>query len=401
MAEHDEDGGPQAALERRECARHLLRRPLTCYEQFPDVFSLIRRHHGALDQWFTQRLGYRLHIDADTARLFKSGIVPNDRPLRTRTDRPLHRRELQLLALVLATMSAGPLVMSLRDLIGDIRSAAVEAGTLLGVDASDRRCLVTVLQWMVDQGLVAELHDQVDRYVDDADADAVLRVRPDRIALVANSSVLGESSAADVLARSDRRDAFRQWARCHLAEDPVLYRSDLTDAEWFELRRRVGDESRMLDEMFGLTLEARVEGFAAIDPNGTLTDVRFPTGGTVGHCALLLLERVTRSGTEKAGPGTDASPSADASGLGTEASPAHEHDAVEVSAIVAELAREHAARWSKDLVANPDLLARRAIALLESQRLVEQSADGVCVLSAAYRYLPTVTIVESEQVALW
>ena len=234
VASSTEAGDPQADQEQRECARHLLMNPLTCAEQHPDVFRLIRRHSHQLDQWFTQRLGYRLHLDADTARLFKSGVVPDDRPLRTKTGRAMHRRELQLLALVLASTAAGPLVISLRDLVGDIRSAATEAGTQLGTDASERRCLVTVLRWMVDQGLAAELHDQVDRYVDDAEADAVLRIRPDRIALLPIGALLGEPTAAKLLTRADRRDAFRQWARCHLVEDSVVYRSDLTESEWAE-----------------------------------------------------------------------------------------------------------------------------------------------------------------------
>lgn len=365
-------GDPQAEHERREAARHLLMHPLTCAEKHPDLFRLIRRHHHDLDQWFTQRLGYRLHLDADTARLFKAGIVPDDRPLRTRTGRPLNRRELQLLALVLACTAAGPLVVSLRDLVGDIRSAATEAGIVLGTDASDRRALVTVLRWLVDQGLATELHEQVDRYADDAEADAVLRIRPDRIALVPISALLGEASADALLARADRRDGFRQWARCHLTEDPVVYRSDLTDTEWSELRRRLGEESRLLEEMFGLSLEARAEGIACIDGDGSLSDVRFPSTGTVGHCALLLIDRIE--------PGA---------GL------------AEVEAIVVALAREHSAHWAKDRTATPERLARDALALLVSQRLVALEGDEVRVLAAARRYAPVVTIADAAQSALW
>lgn len=379
MAETDIDGraatelgDPQADHERREVARHLLMHPLTCAEKHPDIFRLIRRHHHDLDQWFTQRLGYRLHLDADTARLFKAGIVPDDRPLRTRTGRPLHRRELQLLALVLACTAAGPLVVSLRDLVADIRSAATEAGLQLGSDASDRRALVTVLRWVVDQGLATELHEQVDRYVDDAEADAVLRIRPDRIALVPISALLGETSVADLLARADRRDGFRQWARCHLAEDPVMYRSDLTDAEWGELRRRLGAESQMVEEMFGLSLEARAEGIACIDADGNLSDIRFPSTGTVGHCALLMVEKI--------GPAASLA---------------------DVEAIVVALAHEHAAHWAKDSTAMPEKLAREALALLASQRLVAVEGDEVRVLAAAHRYAPTVTIADSTQSALW
>lgn len=365
-------GDPQAEHERREAARHLLMHPLTCAEKHPDLFRLIRRHHRDLDQWFTQRLGYRLHLDADTARLFKAGIVPDDRPLRTRTGRPLHRSELQLLALVLACTAAGPLVVSLRDLVADIRSAATEAGLQLGIDGSDRRALVTVLRWMVDQGLATEVHERVDRYADDAEADAVLRIRPDRIALVPISALLGETSADALLARADRRDGFRQWARCHLAEDPVVYRSDLTDSEWGELRRRLGEESRLMEEMFGLSLEARVEGIACIDGDGSLSDVRFPSSGTVGHCALLMIDRI--------GPSADLA---------------------EVVVIVATLARAHSAHWAKDRTAMPERLTRDALALLVSQRLVTVDGDDVRVLAAARRYSPTVTISDSAQSALW
>ena len=365
-------GDPQTEHERRECARHLLMNPLTCAEQHPEVFRLIRRHHHDLDQWFTQRLGYRLHLDADTARLFKSGIVPENRPLRTKTGRPLHRRELQLLALVLASTAAGPVVVSLRDLVGDIRSAATEAGSQLGTDASERRCLVTVLRWMVDQGLATELHEQVDRYVDDAEADAVLRIRPDRIALLPVGALLGESSAPALLARADRRDMFRQWVRCHLVEDSVVYRSDLTEGEWSELRRRQGEEARMLDEMFGLIVESRAEGIAAIDSGGQLSDLRFPSAGTVSHCALLLIERLE--------------PSMNVS---------------EVERLVAELAGEHASHWSKDLTGSPDRLAREVMALLAAHRLVDVDAELLHVRPAARRYAPTVTVLEVEQSALW
>src|SRR5690554_6338644 len=115
---------PQAGTERRIAARHLLTRPLTCQEHDPDVFKLIRRHQTQLDRWFTQRLGYRLHVVGDTARLFKSGYIPTDRPLRAASGRPFNRREQVVLALVLATTVAGPDVISLRDLVVAVRSAA-------------------------------------------------------------------------------------------------------------------------------------------------------------------------------------------------------------------------------------------------------------------------------------
>ncbi len=357
-------GDPQAAVERRSAARHLISNPLTCAEHDPDVFRLIRRHEVEVDRWFTQRLGYRLHVASDTARLFKSGYVPSGRPLRTSGGRPLHQLEYSMLILALASTVAGPAVISLRDLIDLIRSAAAEIELTLSGDATERRSVVTALRWMIDHGLAVELHARVDSYATDEDADAVLRVRPDRIALLPLPVLAGDD---DLLARADRRDNTRQWLRARLAEDPVVYRDDLTDDEWTELRRRLGEEGRFLHEMFGLTMEARAEGVASIDPDGTLADQPFPTGGTEGHAALLLLGVMQERRAEW-------------------------WDEAEVHRAVASLAGEYGRYWAKDLVAAPDRLARRAVDLLVAVRLAARRADppGVKLLAAAPRFAPSV-----------
>lgn len=294
-----------------------------------------------------------------------------------------------LLALVLASTAAGPAVISLRDLVDQVRSAAVEAQVELGDRPTDRRALVTALQWMVANGLATELHAHVDAYAGDETADAVLRMRPDRISLVPLPALVGADTPEDLLGRGERRSATRQWMRCRLVEDPVLYREDLTDFEWGELRRRLGDEERVLDEMFGLVLEARGEGVAAVDPTGVLADQRFPAGGTVGHAALLLIERLR--------------PPADAVG-----------DVVvswaDVRGHVVELADLHRRRWANDLVESPDRFTRRVVALLVDVRLAEvvESDDTrrVRLLPAAARFLAQVSVdggpvVDDVQDALW
>ena len=178
------DHYPQAALELRTCARHMVQRPLTCKEHDPELFRLIRRHEAELDRWFTQRLGYRLHVNADTARLFKDGLVAERRPMLTLTRRPFHSLEYVLLPLVLGGVVAGPAVISLRDLIERVRSAAVEAGIALDDSSTTRRALVSVLQWMIGLGLASELYEHVEAYAGDEAADAVLKIRPDRISLL-------------------------------------------------------------------------------------------------------------------------------------------------------------------------------------------------------------------------
>lgn len=359
---------PHLHAEQRLAARHLLQHPLTVAEADADVFRIVRRHEERLDRWFTQRLGYRLQVTADTARLSKLGWVP-DRPLRTTSGRPFHQLEYVLLALTLASTIAGPGVVSLRDLVDKVRSAAVDASVDLADDGTQRRAQVTVLRWMIDHGLAEELHDRVDAYKDDADADAVLRTRPERIALLplpVLHGLAGDASAEDLLAAADRRgEARRTWLRARLVEDPVLYRDDLDDDEWDELRRRRGEDARLLEEMFGLVLEARAEGTAAIDPDGHLSATRFPATGTVGHAALLFIAAVHERAAGDWLP-TDT--------------------AVE---LVAELAEPHRRRWKADLAERPDLLFERVRDLLVSLRLAAERpapAPAVRLLPGAARF---------------
>ena len=365
---------PRREHDLRAAARHLAQHPLMLSESDPDTFRLVRRYEHELDRWFTQRFGYRLEMTADTARLFKSTVVVPRRALRTAADpgRPFSVREYTMLALALAAVAAGPSVISLRDLLHEIRSAATEAGVSVTEAASDRRALVAALKWMIRHGAASEAHDRVDRYATDSEADAVLRIRPDRVALLPLPALARSETVEDLLDRSDQRQSSaRAWMRSALLEEPVLYRSDLSDDEWTELRRRLGEESSIFDEMFGLRLEARAEGVAAIDPDDGMTDSRFPRSGTVAHAALLLINRLTEAGSDSIALG----------------------EAVET---VASLAEEHRRYWSQ-LADDPDRLTDAALELLQDHRLTDTRGGTVRLLPAAWRYAADIRI---EQGAL-
>ena len=359
---------PQRAFDLRTAARRLVTHPLLTAEDDPEVFGLVRRHEQTLDQWFTRRFGYRLQVTADTARLYKTTAVAGRRPLRTATtqQRPFTIREYTMLALALAAVAAGPSVISLRDLLHEVRSAATDAGVTVTDEPADRRALVTALRWMVGHGLVAEMHDRVDRYAGDAEADAVLQIRPDRVALLPLPSLGRADTPQELEERPERATATRQWMRARLLEEPVLYRNDLSDAEWGELRRRLGEESDIFEEMFGVHVEARAEGVAVIDPGDALTDSRFPTGGTVGHVALLLLDRLIEA--DRVSMPRDAFVD-------------------EVRA----LAAERRPYWSQ-LADDPDGLAWQILDLLEDHRLAEVDAGTVRLLPAAWRYRADVQV---------
>ncbi|WP_428121672.1 TIGR02678 family protein [Candidatus Poriferisodalis sp.] len=353
----------QLAADLREAARCLVVRPLIAAEHSPDEFALIRRHRQQLDQWFTQRFGYRLQVTADTARLSKTTATVRRRPLRTATAqrRPFGISEYLMLALVLAAVVSGPSVISLRDLVQELQGAASEAGVTIGSEPSDRRALVMALRWMIAHGLATELHERIDEYAHDAEADAVLAIRPDRVAMLPQPVLARAQTAEQLFERSDSRNSARAWMRARILEEPVVYRGDFDADEWTELRRRLSEESGFFDEMFGLHIEARAEGVMAVDPVGELTDVRFPLTGTVGHTALLLADRLSQRGDAPVGRDV-------------------------VVGIVADLAAAHRSCWSQ-LADSPERLAGEALELLADHRLVDLVGDEVVVLPAAARYV--------------
>ena len=364
---------PQHPGERIAGARALLTDPWRPAAADPALFTLIRRHAEILDRWFTQRLGYRLVVQNDTARLVKAGHVPADRPLRTPRGRGLTGREYVTLALVLAATASGPDRISLRDLVLKVRSAAGDAGIALDGGSAERRAIVTALRWLIGHGVVRELDHTVGGYETDAGADALLEVRNDRIAMLPTPALVGAESAAELLERAAGEGTGRAATRRRLVEDPVVYAEDLAAEDWAEVRRRFGEETRYLEEMFGLVVEARAEGAAAIDVDGGCSDITFPRPGTVPHAALLLLDALA------ARHRTGADPTA-------------------LSGEVADLIDRYGRYWSKEATADPATLCADAVALLGALDLVSVDADGqVTPRPAAARFVPQVAVVTDDR----
>lgn len=370
---------PQRDGELVAATRALLARPWRTAESDPELLATIRRHTDALDAWFTQELNYRLVVTADSARLVKTGHVPPDRPLRTvsTTPRAFTSTEYTALALVLAATTSGPDRTSLRDLVNAVHSAAAETGIAMDTDASSRRALVSALRWLIAHGMVRELDRGVATYEHDADADALLEIRQDRMALLPTGAVVGAQTPGELVERARERGSAATATRRRLIEDPVLLAEDLDPARFAELRRRAADEARRIEARTGLVLEARAEGFAALDVDGGCSDIAFPAGGTVPHAALLLVSE-----------------------LAYQFRPAEDPDPipwVSVREVLDELVTEHGRYWSKGALADRDRFAADVLTLLVSVRLVEVADDGaVRVLAPAARYAPEVTVADGE-----
>lgn len=365
---------PQQPGERTAAARALLVQPWRTAEADPALFVLIRRHAETLDRWFTQRLGYRLIVHGDTARLVKTGHVPGDRPLRTHTDRPFTGREYVMLALVLAATASGPDRISLRDLVLLVRSAAADAGVSLDGGAPERRALVTALRWLIARGVMRELDRTVAGYESDGDADALLEIRNDRLALLAAPPLVGTDSAEQLLERAAGEATGRAAVRRRLVEDPVVDAADLAGQDWAELRRRLREEVRYLEEMFGFVIEARAEGVVAVDVDGGCSDHAFPRPGTVPHAALLLLHALVDRYREGASP-------------------------AQLDEELTGLIDRYGRYWSQDAVSDPGALRSKAVDLLALMGLAAVAPDGyVSPRPVAARYAPDVTVTARPEV---
>ena len=112
--------------------------------------------------------------------------------------------------------------------------------------------------------------------------------------------------------------------------------------------------------MFGLRLEARAEGVAAIDPEDRLSDIAFPSTRTVNHAALLLVDALAERGGEAARG--------------------------EIEPVLEALATAHARHWSKQQVDNLGAFAERVLEVLMDMRLLAVAEGRVRLLPAAARY---------------
>jgi len=283
--------------ERRRAARALLREPLL-HTDGPraEALRLVRRHRAELTRMFADGLGYRLVVEPGAARLYKTGLGRDaTRPLLRRGGKPFTPRGYALLCLTVAALSRGKGQLLVDELVAQVRSAAVDAGLDVDLDAiTDRRALHAALSALVDLGVLHERDGDLEHWVEQRTA-SLLDVRRDRLALLVAAPLGGADTPADLLdaaALPSAAGGARVAIRRRLVESPVLSTDELTEeqGEWW--RRNRNREREWFAHRLGLDLELRVEGAVAIDPDGELTDLEFPGGGSARQLALLLLERL-------------------------------------------------------------------------------------------------------------
>lgn len=382
----------QARAEQQRAVRALLQRPLlTTGGEGAEHLATIRRHARALQGELFELAGWTLEVDRETARLRKLPATLEDasRPARARpNDPPFSRRRYVLLCLALAALERSDRQTTLRRLAESLSEmvASDEALQAAGIEFTlvgreQRRDLVAVVRWLLDQRVLRKVEGDEDAFVTSAERDALYQVERSVLAQLLTaqrppSMVMAEPLEQRLQAVAEEAwfesDEARRRARRHalvrrLLDDPVVYFDELSEdqCEYF-VRSRVA-LARRLEALTGLVLELRAEGAALVDPVGDATDLALPEEGTDGHVALLLAEHLAEHA--RRAPGA----------------------AVAVSALVrhvAALVELHRAHWRKDATeaGAEQELTERALELLEGLRLVRRTETGVVPRPAIGRY---------------
>jgi len=351
----------------RYAVRALLARPLLLAGQGDErAFRLVRTHAAELRAWFDRETGWRLHVDAHSARLFKTAVVTDDtRPARDRGQAPFSRRRYVLFCLSLAILERSESQITLGKLAEQLLVAVAEpdfaeAGITFNLDRRDERSdLVAVARLLLDWGALRRVAGDEDAYLvhaGDVLYDVDRRVIASLLASTVGPSTVQADSFDDRLAallaepRPDteelRNRALRHALTRRLLEEPVVYYDDLPPDELAYLRSQRSQIIGRIAEVTGLVAEVRAEGIALIDPEDALTDAKMPAQGMQSHLTLLLAEFIA------------AAPD------GVRLSQLHEH--------TRELAVRHKTYWRKDATdpgAEYSLVAQ-AVEILRALRLV-------------------------------
>lgn len=342
--------------------------------------TVARRHRRQLTDLFRDEFGW--HITAEdhgpVRALCQPGAAHQARGLTARSGRPFDPQRYALLFLVLASLEAAGARTTLSVLFEQVRdrASAVEGVVFDHIQGSQRRAFVQAVQAVVDLGVLDLADGSEESFAASGEGDALYRVDRSRLTrLLATSkppSLAGGPAAAIAENLYTDSDEGRLRRRRHrvtraLVSEPVVYRSDLDDDEIAYLVRQEPRIRRLLNDMFGLTLEARAEGWVAVDTDGTLTDQKFPaiTAARAAGLAMVDASRERR----------------DDDGIAR-----WSHD--DVLRFVAGLGDQFGASWTVD-PDDGDAVARitgEAIAVLVAMRLAVTDGDTLAVLPAAGRF---------------
>jgi uncharacterized protein (TIGR02678 family) len=368
--------------QRRTALRALLAKPLLVADADSEMLVLVRRHVTELREWLNRETGWRLVVDSESARLFKTVPVLSDasHPARGYNKEPFGRRRYVILCLALSALARADAQTTLGSLADDVLTAAADpelaaAGFTLSLDSrADRSDLVAVVRLLLGWGVLTRVAGDEDAYLS-AGSDVLYDVRravlgalltgsrgPSTVAGTTFSGRLAELTAEPVAETDElRNQVLRRRLTRRLLDDPVVYYGELDEDERAYLLSQRHAITRRIADATGLIPEMRAEGIAMVDPEDELTDVRMPEQHTDGHATLLVAEYLARR---------------------------EQVTVDELHAFVREAAVEHVAYWRKGVTepgAETDLLAI-VLEKLTALRLVDVERPHVRSRPAIARF---------------
>jgi uncharacterized protein (TIGR02678 family) len=373
--------------ERRDALRALLMTPLMTASHRD--FGAVRRHAQALRDWFSQAAGWNLHVERDSARLYKR---PADLSDASRGAPEFDRRRYVLFCLACAALDRSDPQITLRALGEKLLALASDPelsarGFSFTLESHhERRELVAICRYLLLLGVLHRVAGDEDAFVShsgDALYDVQRRVLAGVMASARGPSTWPPDSAPATLdarlaalveefvpdSEEGRRTAMRYHLTRRLLDDPVLYFDDLeqTPAMLAYFQNQRGALAGRLCEATGLAPEQRAEGLALVDDAGELTDVAMPAAGTASHVTLLVAEFLADAW--RAAPATPVSELA-------------------VQSFIRTAVDEYGRYWNKAarLPGGEAELANNALARLASLRLVRRYDAAVCALPALARF---------------
>jgi uncharacterized protein (TIGR02678 family) len=297
--------------EYQKAARLVLRHPLIT-ASYPDsaALPLARKWVRQLRTDFGEVLGYTLLASGDTIRLRRvQDTLDATRPAVTRGGRPFDRRRYAYLVLTLSALGRSGTQIALSELADAV---AADAGLIDGLRMDtgrkpDRDAFVDAVAWLEARGGLRMADGSAIEWVNDPErAEALYDIDREVVgAIYAPSRVLqhlssvtdlldgagggsGGAAAAQGLAARRRGNARR--ARRLVVEQPAVYYADVDEELRGQLRSPALAED--VERLTGLYLERRAEGVALVSAGQRLSDVTFPSPGTVAQAALLLCARI-------------------------------------------------------------------------------------------------------------
>lgn len=350
------------------CARTLLRHPLLrAAGPEREVLAAAYKHREVLRLLFSRHLGYRLTVDRQFARLFKTPLAAPGRG-----GAGLTPRGYTYLYLTMAVLIGTGRRTLITRLVADIRGAAAEAGIVVDDSLIELRAMTAALKYLLGLGILTELDGVVAPWSQGVTPEALLAVDTDLLGfLLAGPIPPGDDPAAIIAAAAGASaGSAAQAVRRRLVEDPVVLFADLPADQAEYLRRHHRREGYLLERYFGLVAEVRAEGMLASDPEAYLTDMRLPGMSAPVRAALLMLPELLVGADPRGQDGR------------------YPVTAARVREVCAGLVAAHPAAWSK--TGNAEELADKALKALCDAGLACQHTASVWLISpAAHRYAPT------------